>query len=243
MLAKLLKIYFCIFILCITAATVTAVPVAGTSVLVSSLGSYPGGDLSLSAPVMLTSSEHELASIAKKFLQPPCIISDAKPTSSPDNKSLPGVPSAVLLGLIGFLCVTGVKDRKEWLTALAMVLWLSMAGIIALPNLISHCQAKKQAKHSSCLEKSYACLFENSSRLRSEVEGSKYIGLLHYLSSIPDSLSRATSNLNTSQPAIVTKRDVFYVCTNCTAVQAEQFTFFSLAFIFNSLPRGPPLFA
>lgn len=240
MLAKPLNIFFCTFMLCVTATAVIAVPTVGDSGPVSLSIPDQGRNMSLSTSAMTISSEPELASIGKKFLQPPNIISGMKNTDLRVDRSLPSVPAAVLLGLVGFLCVTGIKDRKEWLTALATIIWLSQTGITAIPKLLPNHQIKKHTKHSSCLEKGDAYLLENSSRLRSEVEGSEYINLIHYLSSIPDGHSSATDNIDTAQPAIVFKRSALNLHLHCSAVAAEQFTCFSPAFIFSNQSRGPP---
>ena len=226
--------------MCITATAVRAAPTVGASEVVSLYSCGQGSNVSLSAPAMAVSSEEELASIGRKFLQPPRDISDINNIRLSGSKSLPNVPAAVLLVLVGFLCVSGVKDRKEWLTALTAMLWLSQAGVTALPNFISNYQAKKHTSHLSCLEKSNVYLFANSSRLRSEVEGSEYINLIHHLSSIPDDHDSATYNIDTAQPAIVFERDMPNLHIHCTAVKAEQFTCFSPAFIFSNQSRGPP---
>lgn len=239
MLTKSLKIYFYILFVCVAATAVLAAPTVGTCEFVVARSIGHSGNVSLSASALAVSSEHELSSIGKAFLQPPNIISGIRNTSLPANKSLPNAPAAVLLGLVGFLCVTAVKDRKEWLTALAAVLWLGQAGLTALPNIISHHQTKNQTQQLSYQLR--GSILENSSRLRSEVEGSEYISLLHHLNSIPDDHSSAIS-FDTSQPAIVSRRDTLNVHLNCTATQAEQFTCFSPAFIFSNLSRGPPIF-
>lgn len=238
---KSLKIYFYTFILCITALTATAVPTVSDSEFVNLHSSHQGIDLSLSTSAITVLPEHELTNIGRKFLQPPKSTLGSKTTGLPTSRSLPNAPAAALLGLVGFLCVTGVKDRKEWLTALATLIWLTQAGITALPDFISNYQEKKYTKHSPCVERACAYLFENSSRLRSEVEGSKYASLLHHLSSIPDRHSSATSNINISQPAILSERDTLSLHIHCTAVKSAQFTCFSPAFIFSNLSRGPPV--
>ena len=240
LLTKSLKICFCILFVCAVATAVTAVPTVGTCEFVIAHSIDHSGNVSLPVPALTVSSEHELSHIGKAFLQPPNIISGIRNTSLPANKSLPNAPAAVLLGLVGFLCVTAVKDRKEWLAALAAVLWLGQAGLTALPNFISHHQTKNQIQQLSYQLR--GSILENSSRLRSEVEGSEYISLLHHLSSIPDDHSNAIS-FDTSQPVIVSKRDTLNIHLDCKAVQAEQFTCFSPAFIFNNLSRGPPMFA
>jgi hypothetical protein len=124
-----------------------------------------------------------LANAAAEFLKPPA-AADRQVSSIP-VKSLPPVPGALFLGLTGFLCVSLVKDRRVWLTALASLFWLGQTGFAALPQLASHLRSKKQIQQSSPTL-TYVSELEGSFRLRSDLEGTQYIGLLRHLAGIPD---------------------------------------------------------
>jgi hypothetical protein len=124
-----------------------------------------------------------LANAAAEFLKPPA-AADRQVSSIP-VKSLPPVPGALFLGLAGFLCVSLVKDRRVWLTALAGLLWLGQTGFAALPQLASHLRSKKQIQLSAPTL-TYVSELDGSFRLRSDIEGTQFIGLLRHLAGIPD---------------------------------------------------------
>jgi hypothetical protein len=124
-----------------------------------------------------------IASVAAEFLKPPAAADQQ--VSSISVKSLPPVPGALFLGLAGFLCVSLVKDRRVWFTALAGLFWLGQTGFAALPQLASHLRSKKQIQQSSP-NLIYVSELEGSYRLRSDLEGTQYIGLLRHLAGIPD---------------------------------------------------------
>ena len=129
-------------------------------------------------------SNSHLAAIGIEILKPPAEFTDSQTTGL---KNLPPVPAALFMVLTGFLCVSLVKDRRFWLAALVGLLWAGQAGIQALPQLATHLSFKKHIQQKSPV--STICLhqFENSGRLRSEIEGTQYISLLRHLAGIPDS--------------------------------------------------------
>jgi hypothetical protein len=126
-----------------------------------------------------------LASVAAEFLRPP--VDSKSPASLSQPKPLPPVPGAIFLGLAGFLCVSLVRDRRVWLTALAGLLWLGQTGFAALPHLASHIRSKKQIQQSATGGQSliYVSQLNGSLRSRSDLEGTQYIGLLRHLAGIP----------------------------------------------------------
>ena len=121
-----------------------------------------------------------LAAIGAEILKPPPEFTDFSPVGA---KTLPPVPAAFFMVLTGFLCVSLVKDRRVWLAALAGLLWAGQAGFQAIPqlatNISKHIQ-KKTPANIALLHRS-----EDLFRLRSDIEGTKYIGLLHHLAGIP----------------------------------------------------------
>ena len=124
-----------------------------------------------------------IASVAAEFLKPPATTDQQALLMH--AKSLPPVPGALFLGLAGFLCVSLVKDRRVYLAALAGLLWLGQTGFAALPHIASHLRSKKQIQYSSA-DLTYVSELEGSFRLRSDLEGTQYIGLLRHLAGIPD---------------------------------------------------------
>ena len=171
-----------------------------------------------------------LASVAAEFLKPPA-ATDLQALSI-SAKSLPAVPGALFLGLTGFLCVSLVKDRRVWLAALAGLLWLGQTGFAALPQLASHLCSKKQIQQQSPASLTYVSELEGSFRLRSDLKGTQYIGVLRHLAGIP--------NPGKILAAIIFESYNFNLLLKCSAVRTEQIVSFSPAFIFARLARGPP---
>ena len=131
-------------------------------------------------------SYNHLATVAGELFKPPAA---ADPLTAPVTaKPLPPLPAAFFLSLFGFLCVSFVKDRKVWMTALAGLLWLSHTGLTNLPKFASHIISKKQIQHFAAggPNLTYVSQLDGSFRPRSELQGSEYIGLLRHLAGIPD---------------------------------------------------------
>jgi hypothetical protein len=211
----------------------------------------------------------ELANLAKEFLQPPGSSAGLSDLRSNSIKPLPAVPTTVLMLLTGFLCVSFYRDRKVWLTALVGLIWAGQAGLQAFPHLAMRISNKIHNRRQIRAELIYPYYLENSHRLRCDIEGTGYIGLLHHLAGIPDNISAynikardglITSTQNqrqlygssgtrpykithTTQPAVISKQYSLNLLFNCLASKAKQFICFSPAFIFDNLARGPPLVA
>jgi len=215
-----------------------------------------------------------LASIAAELLKPPADFSVAS-TSPGQVTVLPAVPSAVLMVLTGFVCVSLVKDRKLWIAALAGLLWAGQAGFSALPQLAWHLAARKQTQVTFSPGVTYIPELDQSDRLRSDIEGTAYIGLLRYLAGIPEPLHEGIASCvvrdasprlqwwdsrilhpvqktirntryairNTKQLpqfAWATVCDFSVPATNRLAYITKRHAYFSPAFTFENLARGPP---
>ena len=100
-------------------------------------------------------------------------------------KTLPAAPTAILLVIVGFTCISLVRDRKIWLTVLNCILWAGCAGACFVPQLAQHLvhQTHISKRFSMTEIKSY--LLRNNSRQRCNIDGSEYIGLLNHLAGIP----------------------------------------------------------
>jgi len=189
-----------------------------------------------------------LVSLAGQYLTPPASFTNSA-TLSAEARSLPAVPGAVLMVMVGFACVSLVRDRKVWLATLAGLLWAGQAGMQALPQLALRLSNKANAKQELAAGLTDLRRVEETSRLRSDVEGTQYIGLLHHLAGIPDAavsslheqkFTRAEDKSRASGLAIIQFLSSLTAANNCSASNVEQFICFSPAFIFENLPRGPP---
>ena len=122
----------------------------------------------------------QLAAIGAEILEPPPDFTDF---SSVGAKTLPPVPAALFMVLTGFLCFSFVRDRRVWLAALAGLLWAGQAGFQVIPQLASNISKHIQKKTTANIDLLHR--IEDLCRLRSDIEGTKYIGLLRHLAGIP----------------------------------------------------------
>jgi len=190
-----------------------------------------------------------LANIADELLKPPADLTGSAASLPAGATSLPPVPGALFMGLTGFLCVSLVKDRKLWMAALAGLLWAGQAGFAALPQLAQHLASRKQTEQIAPANLTYTPQLLHSDRLRSDIEGTQYIGLLHHLAGIPDnrtSFLRKQESKSTSAHVRTPQFVITEVLTGILSVTkrlvriTKWHFYFSPAFIFVLLPRGPP---
>lgn len=193
-------------------------------------------------------AESRLAGLGSDFLKPPVDFTGAA-QSTVQVQPLPAVPGALLLALTGFLCVSLVKDRRFWFTALAGLLWVGQAGIQSVPNLALRLGHRIHNHHRVSADLVYPYLLENS-RLRSDIEGTQYIGLLRHLAGIPHKKisflqkqrpHQAEDEVRVPQHAVISISPRLIFVIDCLTFRIMQFVCFSPAFIFENLPRPPPI--
>ncbi len=144
------------------------------------------GGLWCQIPPITGLGESPFAALAAEFHKPSVISSDS-PAAVIDTKSLPPVPGALLMALVGFLCVTLVRDRRFWLAGLLGLLWAGQTGFSFVPHLASRMTGEKQSEqHSSSSKVGGLCEPKHSFRRRGEVDGTCYAGLLRHLAGIPN---------------------------------------------------------
>lgn len=201
------------------------------------------------APHFTDYSNSTISELAEKFLAPP----DASAASIPDRaKTLPAVPATLLMVLTGFACVSLVRDRRVWIAALAGLLWAGQVGVQNLPKLAQRfAHTNHNARQASSSKLARSRQLETFGRSRADIEGTRYVALLHYLAGIPNG-STVSLFENTSRKNLDISGPVQYALTHlpvfaarpirALAAEAAQFTYFSPAFIFQNLARGPPEF-
>jgi len=184
-----------------------------------------------------------LSELAENFLAPP----DDSTASIPNGaKSLPAVPAALLMVLTGFACVSLVRDRRLWIAALAGLLWAGQAGVQNLPKLAQRFAHTNHNVRQDCSKLDRSRQLETFARCRADIEGTRYVALLHYLAGIPNG-STVSLFENTSRKNLDISGPVQYALTHlpvfaarpirALAAEAAQFTCFSPAFIFQNLAR------
>ena len=166
------------------------------------------------------------SNIAAEILRPPVDPMDS-PTLSTAARPLPAVPGALFMVLTGFLCVSAVKDRKVWLAALASFLWVGHIGrevlvarcsqVVGIPNTEEGPHVKRGAKY----------LAPPFRRGLQSYATRHTIYDIRYTKGIPQFALPSLS----PYPIHTTKR---------LACITERHFYFSPAFIFENLPRGPP---
>ena len=190
-----------------------------------------------------------------------CVVPGSLRTQT--AQALPGIPGGVFMALAGFLCVSLVRDRKVWWAGLCMIVFAGQSSVHAVPQLLrglGHACEGKQHFH----EKSFRFLHKGKMvRARCELEGTRYISLLHYLEGIPREdlafiATRVERNINIIRDSVsIYVKHVYrpvwpglvvqefdgdlqadgFICNN-TLVKC-----FSPAFIFDNLARGPPAYS
>lgn len=176
----------------------------------------------------------QLDSVSKEFHRPPVKNGELQNTYK-GVKSLPPAPKTLLMVLVGFLCVSLVKDRRVWLAALTGLLWAGQAGVSILPQLAANVAGRgRSEKQSSANQVVHLTGQKHTYRLRSDIEGTCYIGLLRHLEGIPKSGKPFIPNTKVGHKILQ--------ATECLATSARQHVLYSSAFIIASLARGPPEF-
>ncbi len=212
-------------------------------------------------------ARYELADAGRGLCQPFNVFGGS--TASRNNiRKLPAVPGAVLLGLMGFLCVTLVRDRKTYLAVFIAMVSLGQQGMYAVPELaVRFGYAGHIAKHS--LEaKSHNVYLPNIAFGERNSEERNFLGLLRRLAAIPGH-AHIFANINIRHggnkrfkgglllleeagpfyaskraiPSVAAAPSIQSILSPLTEFPAERFIHaisFSPAFTFTRLARGPP---
>jgi len=208
-----------------------------------------------------------LVKIGREIVHPSTSwLDSASPNST--TKSLPALPGAVFMAMIGFLSVTLVRDRKFWISVFVGLVLLSQMGVQTIPKLTARLIRAKLQKNQTMASVAKSGHLNHSLTLVKGYNRTFYVGLLHRLADSTDEdgyliniarganslgnlnkiLSRgetatwtAVGNRSSAQPAFITNHYNIRLSSLYRAGHAEPTKYFSPAFIFENLPRGPPL--
>ena len=213
------------------------------------------------------SRNSSLADIGREMLKPSSGMLDETPLNQSHIKNLPALPGAVLMGVIGFLPVTLVRDRKFWMSIFAGLFFLSQTGMHAIPKLTTRLAQQSFPENQPAASLNHAYKFGHTLMV-DRYECIHYTGLLHGLAGSPDeesALIKITGVGNTRScvsPVLSAKITTQFNCRSAISLsqsalvarnydlspssvyrtrRSKPLTFFSPAFIFEILPRGPPL--
>jgi len=208
-----------------------------------------------------------MAEAARVFFQPPDVPVRSAGLQSDHVKNLPAIPGAVLMGIVGFLCVSLVRDRKVWVAVFVGIIVLSQVGVKTLPKLTAHLARGKLNDRQAATVAANPIRLDHSFNWLNDLEDRHYIGLLHRLAGSPDGDSAfgniireanrgktdrklsdggflfASQDKISSQPAIIPVQCSFNPLAGNLSKRIISFICFSPAFIFNNLGRGPPILA
>ncbi|MFC1782215.1 hypothetical protein ACFL02_01350 [Planctomycetota bacterium] len=206
-----------------------------------------------------------LADAGRQMLVPPQSLLYSTPFPKSSIRSLPALPGAILMGVTGFLTVTMVRDRKFWMSVFTGLILLSHAGMQTIPMLTNRLArgwlpVKQPRASATDLYNSDRSLWPVGS-----FERTLYVGLLHRLAGSNehgDDFINMTPGINTWDRVYRLTSDAVQLCSTTVislthhaflenyyglspslpyrADRPEPLTYFSPAFIFVNLPRGPP---
>jgi hypothetical protein len=211
---------------------------------------------------------YAIISAANDFLKPPTNFPVYKPLSGEQARSLPVVPQTLPLVLAGFLCVSLANNRRGWRAVFSGLLLVGLMGVQLVPQValrLSHITKGRPrlSVQSPCRLFSHQ---DFSGIPQSRREGTQYIGLLRCLAGIPDSLG-ISKNTQISQlqvagdsvslwgkalpcsPAykshtadcLISAQGIANSLFDRLALEVRLYAYFSPAFAFSNLARGPPI--
>jgi hypothetical protein len=214
------------------------------------------------------SDYYAIISAANDFLKPQTDYAVHKSLSGEQARSLPVVPQKLPLVLAGFLCVSLANNRKGWRAVFSGMLLVGLMGVQFVPQValrLSHITKGKQrfSAQSPCRPFNHQAFFDMPQSRR---EGTQYIGLLRCLAGIPDSSGiskntrlcqlqvardsvslwgkvlpcQPTHKLHTAD-GIISAQGSVNSLSKCLALEVRQCAYFSPAFAFSNLARGPPI--
>lgn len=186
-----------------------------------------------------------LAAASNAFLKPNSDLTVPAPLPDRHSADLPAVPPAMLMVILGSLCVILVRDRALWFTACSGLMWFGLTGIQLVPQLalrLTH-GSHNGTRQLDGARDARLCYREVSWRLRSETDGTQYIGLLHHLAGIPlGTGSELIQSRNITLPwllAFVLEQHGFSTLSMCPAPEATHIVCL-LPAVREGLWRAPP---
>ncbi len=172
------------------------------------------------------------------------------------------------MSLIGFLCVSLVRDRRLWASAVILIFVLSQIGIHALPRLTARLSNSNLFPKETIAANVYPSILDDSSDCGELFANRQYIGLLHRLAGSPDNVGINNhvysgeqllfcakpflSALGVGQPdyqktnntfsrSIIPRREAYPDSVLSLSLTGQEVRLvFSPAFIFSNISRAPP---
>ena len=86
---------------------------------------------------------------AESLMSPSGLVRVVGISSLSEPKAFPAVPKSLFLSVVGFLCVSLVRDRRVWLAAAATIVTCGLYCIDAIPGRLFHSCGPRHACHMS----------------------------------------------------------------------------------------------
>ena len=197
---------------------------------------------------------------------PASFNSEANSLANAHVKSLPAAPGAIFMGMIGFLIVTLVRDRKFWMSVFAGLIVIGQIGILSVPRFAARLTQNKQ-QVASLKTGNFLSLKLDNVVEEKNAEITHYIGLLRRLAGSPEDANhslRKDQRLYAASPILrlaslewsnslscwnskltsanVDRKNNFPNLSFpfCLIRHNSPSHYYSAAFAYQSLPRGPP---
>lgn len=208
------------------------------------------------------------ASFRVDLWKPSVILPKTISQRTTHTKTLPALPGAVFMVLLGAGCIVFFRERRTLATVLAGIFLLSQYGIKTLPKLSARLSPSKLFSHISAQDDSSSYQTVESNHPAGRSDSIPFIGLLHRLAGSSDcdgSFNYEQGGINLSnwfgrQNFYVSKKENVrtHLLSAPISLQSQtailrptrislkersiSFSVFSPAFIFDILSRGPPLY-
>lgn len=188
-------------------------------------------------------TDDQLARLGREIIKPTTV--PAIPTNPRYNKmkSLPGVPTAVLMVLFGFICISLIRDRRIWLAAIRSMTWIGQFYAKTIPQLTKQFYLRTQINKYLSAKHPLRYMFKNLTRPRCDIEGTRYIGLLHYLAGIPANkiMSYLYPRIAASNKFVVAEFALSSNHTNNISILTiKPFISYKRILVSNNSSRAPP---
>jgi hypothetical protein len=241
MFFRVMRFLVVLLVLVVGSAVNAAPTVSNFNSITGNIDLLPNTDIKVpvatNVTLLVEYGDSTFAEVAADFLNAPAGSAALVTSPYSHSKNLPAVPGTILMVLSGFLCISLVKDRKVWLAALAGLLWAGQTGIQLVPQLALCFRYSNNSEQRPCTEISRLYYHKNSPRLRSDIEGTQYIGLLRHLAGIPRSYG---CNIPVLKAVAARELSSLNSQIKCLSGRTPPVIYFSPAFIFNNLARSPP---
>ena len=199
--------------------------------------------------IEFTDADIVLVNIGEEIAKPYGVFSASVGCRRDYIESLPPMPGGISMVVMGFLCISLVRNNKVWLAGLASLLWAGQVGIGTIPRLALRFYHRASASAGQC------CQGESAAWEGGDIKNAAYASVTNCSVGMPDGKGISwrssryergarriwlVNRFKTPQFAIVRFWPCLIAATRCLHLIAEQLVFFTPIFVWRDLCRGPP---